>query len=111
MKKTAPVNKFAVIGASILGLIGVLVGTMSDHSAPCRDVAESFLKSSAEVKSRIGKINSLTLTRRVSVEASTTEGAYVSYTFIVRGDTARASIVVKADSQSCSFTVESIDAD
>jgi hypothetical protein len=41
--------------------------------------------------------------------ASTSEAAYISYDYVVKGDLAKALIELKADPTRCSFVIKSID--
>jgi hypothetical protein len=109
MKKMRLPNKYAVIGALIFGATGVIVGTITDRNAPCDDAAESFLASSSQVRSEVGTIHSLQVRRRVSMAASTSGPAYISYDYVAKGDLAKALIGLKADPTRCSFAIESID--
>ena len=102
-------NKYAVIGALILGAIGAVVGTVTDRNAPCDDAVESFLASSARVRSQVGTINSVRVRRRVSMAESTSGPAYISYDYVVKGDLAKALVELKADPTRCSFAINSID--
>ncbi len=109
MKKNVPVNKFLLIGALVLGGAGTLIGIISDYRIPCENVVETFVSSSEQIHSRVGKVSSLTLRKRTSVNASSDEAAYILYYYFVRGEVATASVVLKADPANCSCVVESID--
>lgn len=65
-----------------------------------KPVIEKFLESSEEVISQVGNIKKIKLIKRVSISATETSSPYRLYTFIVDGDKAKATIVVRAEQTS-----------
>jgi hypothetical protein len=109
MMKIVNVNKSWLIVALILGLGGAILGLVSDLGDSCRDSSEQFLKNSPQVVAKTGLIKSVSLRRRLSVDATTKEAAFVSYDFLVRGEHATALVVLKGEPGSCKFGIESIE--
>jgi hypothetical protein len=107
--KIANANKSWLIVALILGVGGTILGLASDLADSCRDSSEQFLKNSPQVMAKTGLIKSVSLRRRLSVDATANEAAFVSYDFLVRGENAAALVVLKGDPGSCKFGIESIE--
>jgi hypothetical protein len=66
----------------------------ADKSKPA---IEKFLASSEEAVAQVGNIKEIELVKKVSVSATDTSSPYRLYTFLVDGDKAKATVVVRVE--------------
>lgn len=66
----------------------------SDKSIPA---VEKFVAGNGEVAAQVGNIKEFELIKRVSVSATETSSPYRLYTFLVDGDKAKATVVVRVE--------------
>jgi len=84
---------YLMISSVAMYLIVTLVFSLD----PTKDKLEKFLASSSEVRTQIGNIQTLSLNKRTSVEASEQQAPYRLYSFYAKGQKADARIVVRVE--------------
>lgn len=84
---------YLVVASVVMYLITDFV-LNADASKPA---IEKFLVSNDELTARVGNVKETELVKKVSVSATETSSPYQLYTFLVDGDKAKATVVVRVE--------------
>lgn len=102
-------NRKFWISSAILAVIFLSAIEFSMRNTPCKIETEAFVKTSAEISSRIGNIDSVTMRQFTSVPGSENESAYTVSRYVVRGARGSALVEVRTDPADCSRVIRGID--